>query len=133
MAVLWTPSDELGVFTNNSENNIKYTKANTTDNEAFAAFVPSGSVSGTPVYAYYPYSESAGTDYTKLSGILPAKQTMDPTTGSLPGDHKVGQYKETSDAGVEFTFTHLFSPVQIVIDGSGTGVSSDTLKSIGLT
>lgn len=132
VAVLWTPSDELGVFTE-SEQNIRYTKYNTTDNEEVAAFVASETVSGTPAYAYYPYREDAGTDVTALNGNIPEIQTMDPAAGTLPGDWKYGVYRERTSEGVEFRFTHLFSPIRIVIDGSDTGVSGDLLEGIDFT
>ena len=132
VAVLWTPSDELGVFTE-SETNIKYTKYNTTDNEEVAAFVACETVTGTPAYAYYPYRENAGTDVTALAGNIPEIQTMDPEAGTLPGDHKIGVYKESTTEGALFKFTHLFSPIRIVIDGSGTSVSADQLEGIDLT
>ena len=127
--VLWMPSDELGVYTS-AESNIKYTKYNQTSNEEVAAFVTSETVTGTPQVAYYPYSESAGTDPTSLLGSIPEIQTMDPATGSLPGDCKIGVYQKTTSNGAEFKFTHLFSPVQIIINGEGTDVSSDNLKYI---
>lgn len=130
--VLWMPSDELGVYTS-AESNIKYTKYNQTSNEEVAAFVTSETVTGTPQVAYYPYSESAGTDPTSLLGSIPEIQTMDPEAGTLPGDHKIGVYKESTTEGALFKFTHLFSPVRIVIDGSGTSVSADQLEGIDLT
>lgn len=132
VAVLWTPSDELGVFTD-KEQNIKYTKYNTSVNEEVAAFVASETVTGTPAYAYYPYREDAGTDVTALAGNIPEIQTMDPAAGTLPGDHKIGVYKDSTSEGALFKFTHIFSPVRIIIDGSGTSVSSDNLEGIDLT
>lgn len=129
VAVLWTPSDELGVFTD-SESNIRYTKKNQTANEAVASFVTSETVTGKPTYAYYPYSKDAGNDMTSLSGSIPATQTMDPATGNLPGDWKYGVYKKTTSEGEQFRFTHLFSPIRVVIDGSDTGVSEDYLEGI---
>lgn len=129
VAVLWTPDDELGVFTTN-EANVKYIKYNRNDNEEVAAFVTSTSVKGTPEYAYYPYSANAGSDKTALKGTVSGTQTMDPAKGTLPGDCKIGIYKETTKNGAEFQFTHLFSPVRIIIDGSSSGVSDDTLESI---
>ena len=132
VAVLWTPSDELGVFTAN-ETNIKYTKADQAKNEEVASFVTTETVTGTPLYSYYPYREDAGTDVTSLTGNIPEIQTMDPEAGTLPGDHKIGVYKESTTEGALFKFTHLFSPVRIVIDGSGTSVSADQLEGIDLT
>ncbi len=132
VAVLWTPSDELGVFTVN-QTNIKYTKADQTKNEEVASFVTTETVTGTPLYAYYPYREDAGTDVTSLTGNIPEIQTMDPEARTLPGDHKIGVYKASTTEGALFKFTHLFSPVRIVIDGSGTSVSADQLEGIDLT
>ena len=129
VAVLWTPSDELGVFTD-SESNIRYTKKNQTSNEAVATFVTSETVTGKPTYAYYPYRANAGSEMTSLAGSIPAVQTMDPATGNLPGDWKYGVYKKTTSDGEQFRFTHLFSPIRVVIDGSDTGVSEDVLEGI---
>ena len=132
VAVLWTPEDELGVFTD-KEANVKYTKYDREKNEEVASFVPSETVSGTPQYVYFPYNEDAGTDVTALSGNVPAIQTMDTQKKTLPGDYKVGEYKGSTDKGVEFKFTHLFSPIRIVITGANTTVANDVLESVELT
>lgn len=132
VSVLWTPNDELGVFTNN-EKNVKYNKYNQEQNEVVAQFVTTENVTGTPLCAYYPYNESAGTDLSSLSGSIPEIQTMDPAKGTLPGDFKRGEFKKTTANGVEFRFTHLFSPVRILINGSDTNVSGDNLMGIDLT
>ena len=132
VAVLWTPEDELGVFTD-KEQNVKYTKADREENEEVAAFVTSENISGTPQYVYYPYSKNAGTDVTSLSGNIPSVQTMDTQRKTLPGDCKVGVFKEATANGAEFKFTHLFSPVRIVITGANTTVANDVLESIELT
>lgn len=132
VAVLWTPEDELGVFTD-KEQNVKYTKADREKNEEVAAFVTSENISGTPQYVYYPYSKNAGTDVTSLSGNVPSVQTMDTQKKTLPGDCKVGVFTETTANGAEFKFTHLFSPVRIVITGANTTVANDVLEGIELT
>lgn len=132
VAVLWTPEDELGVFTD-KEQNVKYTKADREKNEEVAAFVTSENISGTPQYVYYPYSKNAGTDVTSLSGNVPSVQTMDTQKKTLPGDCKVGVFKEATANGAEFKFTHLFSPVRIVITGANTTVANDVLESIELS
>lgn len=132
VAILWTPEDELGVFTD-KEQNVRYTKANRTSNELIAAFVASKAVKGTPQYAYYPYNEDIGTDITKLKGNVPNMQIMDPDKGTVPGDNKIGEYMERTDQGEEFKFTHLFSPIRIIISGIDTEVHEDLLEGINLT
>lgn len=130
--VLWMPNDALGVFTA-SENNVKYTKAELKTTEAIASFATTASVSGDPTHAYYPYSAEAGTDKEALNGEVPQNQAMNLVSGMIPGDYKVGEYKATSTNGVQFRFTHMFSPVRIMIDGVGTALAEDNLLGIDLT
>ena len=91
--VLWMPSDELGVYTS-AESNIKYTKYNQTSNEEVAAFVTSETVTGTPQVAYYPYSESAGTDPTSIPAAAGSRgqlhfdsETSPIPPGAVPSSH----------------------------------------------
>jgi hypothetical protein len=50
---MWSTGDQLGIYTEKSEKNVKYTNA-ATISAAEAIFKASTKVSGNPVYAYYP-------------------------------------------------------------------------------
>lgn len=130
--VLWCPDDELGVFTQ-SESNIKYTNTSLKTNSEVATFKSSGTVTSEPICAYYPYSASSGSNAKSLLGNVPAVQDMNITTGHIPGDYKIGEYAQTTSNGVQFRFTHLFSPIRIRIDGVGTALEDDRLLGIDLT
>lgn len=130
--VLWSPSDVLGVFTA-SDNNVQYANSNLLSNTEVAIFKASASVTGNPVCAYYPYSASAGTDKTALKGEIPQTQTMNLVTGMIPGDYKIGEHASTTSSGSQFRFTHLFSPIRVKFDGTGTALADDRLIGIDLT
>ena len=51
----WASADVIGVYTDKSEKNIKYTNT-ATKNATSASFKASTEVKGNPQYAYYPYS-----------------------------------------------------------------------------
>lgn len=131
--VLWSPDDALGVFTDAQENNIRYSNTNHKSNVEVATFASETTVSGTPEYAYYPYSTSAGTDRTALKGSVPQTQTMNTVTGMIPGDYKFGVHASTTGSGSQFRFTHLFSPIRVKFDGSNTALANDRLIGIDLT
>ena len=130
--VLWSPSDVLGVFTA-SDNNVQYANSNLLSNTEVATFTTSASVTGNPVCAYYPYSASAGTDKTALNGEIPQTQKMNLVTGMIPGDYKIGEHASTTSSGSQFRFTHLFSPIRVKFDGTGTALANDCLIEIDLT
>ena len=52
-ATKWAKTDAIGVYTDKSENNVKYTTSAAGTSVAFTA---STEVKGAPTYAYYPYS-----------------------------------------------------------------------------
>ena len=63
------------MFTNTSE-----------ENAATTGFTGSLDSGDTPKYAYYPYSDKAGTDATALSGSVNATQYYSEATGRLSHD-----------------------------------------------
>ena len=67
----WTPEDQIGVFTDASENNVCY-KNTESSKVKTATFAPVSRVTGTPTYAYYPYSSEAGTNITAVKGQISA-------------------------------------------------------------
>ena len=83
-------------FTNQSEQE--------TDKTSFAGNLQNGE---TPLYAYYPYTETAGTTPTAFKGMLPLTQHYSTATRELEGDWKVGTPQGSSAS--RFTFEHVFA------------------------
>lgn len=95
IGINWLPADRIGVysattanacFTNQSEQE--------TDKTSFAGNLQNGE---TPLYAYYPYTETAGTTPTAFKGMLPLTQhysTATRRTGRrLEGGHPPRQLR----------------------------------------
>ena len=131
LAVLWTPGDQLGVFSTGSAN-VLYINDEQTENVPNASFSSSANVSGDIQYAYYPYDEANdGKSATELTGAVPAEQTMG---DSLPSDYKYGKLKAvTAEGGYKFKFHNMFSLVRFKVDATGTEFAGQTLESVTLT
>lgn len=130
LAVLWTPGDQLGVFSTGSAN-VLYINDEQTVNVPNASFSSSANVSGDIQYAYYPYDEANdGKAATELTGAVPAEQTMGE---SLPSDYKYGKLKAvTAEGGYKFKFHNMFSLVRFKVDATGTEFAGQTLESVTL-
>ncbi len=130
--VLWTPSDELGVFTDGGSSNVRYVNVETSANVPNASFSTTSQVSGDILYAYYPYdSSNDGKDAAELSGCVPADQPMG---GALEGDYKYGVLRERADdGGCTFKFHNLFSMIYFKINPEGTALAGETLESVTLS
>ena len=131
LAVLWTPGDQLGVFSTGSAN-VLYINDEQTENVPNASFSSSANVSGDIQYAYYPYDEANdGESATELTGAVPEEQTMG---DSLPSDYKYGKLKAvTAEGGYKFRFHNMFSLVRFKIDATGTALEGKTLESVTMT
>ena len=132
LSMLWTPSDEVGVFTSGGDKNVKYVNDEQSVNVPNASFTATASVKGDIQYVYYPYSSANnGKEATALSGTVPAEQVMDQ---SIAGDYKYGTLKSvTEDGGYKFKFNNLFSLVRFNIDATGTALADATLETVTLT
>ena len=133
VGIVWTDGDEIGVFDASGASQKRYAKVGR-GTVAVASFAASGTAPfDSPVYAYYPYSESnSSNDINSLTGILLSVQNMD--NGTLQGDYKIGCADiPTADGGYEFVFKHLFSMARITIDASGTPLKGETLKSLTMS
>lgn len=107
----WDPTDEIGVFTNRSENNLKYVNTNQTESVKSVTFVPNAGVNvyGTPKYAYYPYSGNEGDDMSTLRGTIPQNQIINENMDNIPGTYRYGSYNSTSSSGAKFSFKNIFA------------------------
>ena len=132
LSMLWTPSDEVGVFTSGGSKNVKYVNDEKSVNVPNASFSATSSVNGNIQYVYYPYSSANnGKEATALSGTVPAEQVMGQ---SITGDYKYGTLKSvTEDGGYKFKFNNMFSLVRFNIDATGTALADATLETVTLT
>ena len=91
----WSSSDVLGVYTDASEKNVKYTCTST----SAGTFTAATEVTGTPQYAYYPYA-SANSSYnaTGLKGAVAQDQTA-AVAGVFPYDYRYGAQTGTNADG----------------------------------
>ena len=127
---VWTSSDQIGVYTDKSEKNVKYTNT-ATKNAASASFKASTEVKGNPQYAYYPYSSAnASKAATGLAGTLSQEQVMT-AAGVYPYDYRYGVQTGTdSDENAIFGFHSLFANVCISVNASGTVLEGKTLENV---
>lgn len=128
----WTPEDEIGVFTNASENNVRF-KNTASENSKTVTFAPTSAVIGTPTYAYYPYSAEAGTDITALKGTIPSDLTINAELDNVPGIYRYGYYKSTSGNSSTFGFKHVMSTVRFHIDVAGTPLEGRKLHNLQIS
>lgn len=130
----WNPSDEIGVFTNKSENNLKYVNTNQTENVTSVSFTPAEGVTvkGRPTYAYFPYSATSGTSYSSLSGNLPQNQIINANMDNIPGIYRYGSHNSTSSSVSSFTFRNLFSISRFKLDATGTELDGENLKEVDI-
>ena len=131
--ILWTDGDCLGVFTESGSENAEFSKK-TAGAVAKATF--GGSITGTPKYAYYPYTaDNQGKSVKDLTGRVSAEQSYSQSTGLLSDDWKYGTLRTGTSGsadGYEFAMTHMFALAKVVIDATGTPIEKETLKSIAI-
>ena len=130
-AVLWTPEDQIAVFSTGSSN-VLYINDEQTENVPNTSFSGTENVSGNVQYAYYPYDEANnGKPATELAGAVTAEQTMGQ---NIPADYKYGKMISlTEEGGYKFKFHNMFSLVRFKIDATGTEFDGKTLESVTLT
>ena len=133
ISFFWNPEDEIGVFTDASEKNARYKNTETEKNVKTVTFAPVSPVSGTPAYAYYPYSVEAGTDITAIKGQIPFEQTINAERDNVPAIYRYGYYKSTSGNASSFGFKHVFSIVRFHIDVTGTPLAGRQIQDIEIT
>ena len=128
----WTPEDQIGVFTDASESNVCY-KNTESSKVKTATFAPASRVTGTPVYAYYPYSAEAGTDITAVKGQIPSQQIINAALDNVPGIYRYGYYKSTSGNSSSFGFKHVMSTVRFHIEVAGTPLEGRKLHNLQIS
>lgn len=128
----WNPEDEIGVFTDASESNVRFQNT-ASENAKTVTFAPTSAVSGTPAYAYYPYSTEAGTNMTAIKGHISSAHTLNAELDNVPGVYRYGYYKSTSGNASSFGFKHVFSIVRFHLDVTGTKLAGRQLQDIEIT
>lgn len=129
IVILWQPNDKIGVFTQDGkEGNVPF--SNTSKNLVSSTnFV--GEISGTPYYAYFPYSsENDGRAVTELKGSIFAEQPYNHLDGTFVCDYKYGLCQTGSTT--KFKFKQLFSLLRFTVDASGTSLQGERLNYVSL-
>lgn len=118
----WTSSDVLGVYTDASENNVKYTCSSA----SAGTFTASTEVTGTPQYVYYPYaSANSSNNATGLKGTLAQDQTASTT------DYRYGVSTGTDSNGdATFEMHSVFTAVNFVVETAGSDLDGQEIVSL---
>lgn len=118
----WTTTDALGVYTDASEKNVKYTCTSSSK----GTFQASTEVSGTPQYAYYPYSSAnASRNATGLTGTV----AQDQTAGASVYRYGV-QTGSNSDGDVEFEMHPVLAQVRFTVETAGSALEGQEVTSL---
>ena len=120
-ATAWAKSDVLGVYTDASENNIKYTTSSAGTSVSFTAATE---VKGTPKYAYYPYS-SNNSSATGLAGTV----AQDQTNGAVNYMYGV-QTGTNNDGDVTFEFHKVLADVVFTVETAGSALEGQNILSL---
>ena len=122
-ATAWTKSDVLGVYTDASENNVKYTAASAGTSVSFTAATE---VKGTPKYAYYPYnSNNSSKKATGLAGTV----VQDQTNGAVNYMYGV-QTGTNNDGDVTFEFHKVLADVVFTVETAGSALEGQNIVSL---
>ena len=133
LVMQWSPGDRIGVF-GASQSNVCFTSANETAADE-TTFSDTGTFSGTPSTAYYPYTEGAA-DAAAVPVNIPAVQTYSDVTSVAAYDFKASSSAERqSDGSYRMRFRSMVTLLRLQIDLSAvSGLAADeTLLSIGMT
>lgn len=128
LGMMWEPGDKIGIY-GTADTNTPFTNE-ATSNSRKTSF--SGQSTGVVQYAYYPWTEANnGVAVNQLKGNLPEEQTIH-SNYHIDADYKYGT-AENGAFGTEVKFHHLLSLARMEIDAAGTGLSSESIKSISFT
>ena len=121
----WAKTDVIGVYTDASENNVKYT---TSSVGASVTFTASTEVKGAPKYAYYPYSTgNASLKATGLKGSI----AKDQTAGVSNYMYGV-QTGTNNDGDATFEFHKMFADVVFTVETAGSVLEGQEVESINV-
>lgn len=129
VGTLWRPKEVIGVY-GTSMTNSKFTSTNS-KNAATVSF--SGSLWGTPKYAYYPYSaKNNGVKQTAVKGNMPSVQKYNQNSKDIVGDYRAGMIDERGWFSSTFTFKRLVSVLKFTVDATGSVLEGDRIHSIAV-
>ena len=121
----WAKTDVIGVYTDASENNVKYTTSSAGTSVAFTA---STEVKGAPAYAYYPYSaDNSSRKATGLKGSIAQNQTAGVS------NYMYGvQTGTNNDGDATFEFHKIFADVVFTVETAGSVLEGQEVESINV-
>lgn len=124
--IMWSPEDRIGVFGNVTVN-AEFTSTNSKP-------AVSATFSGTadvPQYAYYPYSENAGTDPANVRLGIAAEQNYYGDASISANDLKVTNAATSKNGNWHFTFRPVVTMLHFEVNTVGTVIGeSEKLTAI---
>ncbi len=126
LTTYWLAGDEMGVYTEEGSANLKFVSPSAADAWS-GRFL--GTLGGeTPKYAYYPYSESAGSDPAAVKLNLATEQYLN-SFGLY--DIKASDSSSVNDnENTVFTFKSVLTLLTLRINAVDTPLAGYTLKSV---
>lgn len=125
LTTYWSKGDELGLYTAEGVSNILFTA--TSDSDAYSGTFSGNLAGGTPRYAYYPYSATAG-EGTQAQLTLATEQAAESIADY---DFKVmTSATQQRDGEYELLFTGVMAALNVNIDASGTPLADCKLTSV---
>lgn len=129
--ILWGLKESIGVYGRNMLNS-EFKSTNKWSKVKTPIF--SGTLIGSPQYAYYPYSRiNNGKSYNEIAGNLPQCQSYSTTVKKMKTDYKIAKYTNRSLLGYSFEFSHIMSFVRFNINADNTPMSGESIRSITMT
>lgn len=128
LSALWSANDSIGIFSANTKNaKFIISGGSGTQNGTF-----SGTVNGTPLYAYYPYTSEAGDDPKRAYGFLDEVQAQSSLDNDIGRFDFKASYSILGNSGdnCRIYFRTLMSLMSITIDPTGTSLVNDKLLGV---
>lgn len=128
LLTLWNVGDAIGLYGSNASN-VRF-------NLSSGADTPFGTFNGpqieTPLYAYYPYTQSAGDSYKSIQGQLKPVQEQDGDRDMFSAcDWKVStSIMGNEQEGYRIFFREIMTLLSFTIDVTGTPLEGEELKSV---
>ena len=123
----WSTKEVIGVY-GSLARNVKFTSSNKTS-AAEVAFT--GTMLGSPKYAYYPYSSAnGGTSSSNVTLTMPNVQPYSGVTKNLTGDFRLGKIDSYKWYSSTFDFKRITSIIKVTVDATGTALEGTRLVSV---
>lgn len=131
LTTLWAENDVIGVYSQ-STFNAPFTLH---EGSGTVTGLFTGTLTGTPLYAYYPYSDQAGHNASAVKGQISGIQTQNDNQPNIAlYDVKAGTYTGgDATQGFHFAFRQVATLLAFSIDATGTVLIGENVQSLSIT